>query len=114
MTNTTAHQAAARIREALEQLLNPPHSENVLEAAFQRRDAGRLFNEACSPDSLLALLAERDELAKDAARLDWLERQSKSYGFEGIHEGNAWEIYGAYRSIREAIDSEIAALTNKD
>lgn len=95
-----AHQAAA-----LEQLCKRIEWAGDLVALFISVDAAV---------ALRALLAERDELAKDAARLDWLERQSKSYGFEGIHEGNAWEIYGAYRSIREAIDSEIAALTNKD
>ncbi len=45
----------------------------------------------------------------DAERLDWLERQSKAYGFEDLHEGIVWEVGGAYRSIRDAIDHESAA-----
>lgn len=45
---------------------------------------------------------------RDAERLDWLDRQVESYGFEGIHEGNRWVIDGPYRDIRQAIDEAMA------
>jgi hypothetical protein len=47
---------------------------------------------------------------KDAARLDFLDQQSTSYGFEDMHEGNKWEIGGPYATIRNAIDAAIAAV----
>lgn len=45
----------------------------------------------------------------DTARLDWLETQSTSYGFEDMHEGNRWTIEGPFMSLRTAIDEGIAA-----
>lgn len=44
----------------------------------------------------------------DAQRLDWLEQQGYSYGFEDMHEGNRWLIEGPYRTAREAIDAAIS------
>ena len=65
----------------------------------------------------LALLAKwgqpdqaADSLQEDAARLDWLDQQCEAYGFQDIHEGNRWEIGGAYANVREAIDAERAAM----
>ncbi len=42
----------------------------------------------------------------DTRRLDWLDSQREAYGFADVHEGNVWEIRGAYGSIRQAIDHE--------
>ena len=50
-----------------------------------------------------------DSVLEDAARLDWLDQQCEAYGFQDIHEGNRWEISGAYANVREAIDAERAA-----
>lgn len=46
----------------------------------------------------------------DVGRLDWLDTQRGSYGTDDVHEGNAWVIEGPFNTIREAIDSERAAL----
>lgn len=40
----------------------------------------------------------------DAARLDKLDAIGYAYGFEDMHEGNRWMVYGPYRDIRAAID----------
>jgi len=61
---------------------------------------------------ILARCVEKDRadsVLEDAARLDWLDHQRESYGFQDIHEGNRWEISGAYANVREAIDAERAA-----
>ena len=50
-----------------------------------------------------------DSVQEDVARLDWLDQQCEAYGFQDIHEGNRWEIGGAYANVREAIDAERAA-----
>lgn len=51
-----------------------------------------------------------DSVLEDAARLDWLDQQcGGAYGFEDMHEGNRWEIMGAYANVRQAIDAERAA-----
>ena len=59
-----------------------------------------------------ALESERmkaESVQEDAARLDWLDRQCEGYGFQDIHEGNRWEVRGAYANLRQAIDAERAA-----
>lgn len=48
------------------------------------------------------------ELERDAARLDYLDSCSESYGFENEHLGNRWMIEGAYANIRKAIDYEMS------
>lgn len=54
----------------------------------------------------IAGLIERLRCAeKDAARLEWLDKQVEAYGFEDIHEGNRWVIDGPYRDLRHAIDN---------
>lgn len=55
-----------------------------------------------------AFNAGRAEGGKDAERLDWLERQSESYGFQDIHEGNRWCVEGAYATLRKLIDAAIS------
>jgi hypothetical protein len=57
----------------------------------------------------LASSAPADSVLEDAARLDWLDQQCEAYGFQDIHEGNRWEISGAYANVRKAIDAERAA-----
>ena len=56
--------------------------------------------------------AEIARLRKDAERLDWLDRQGFAYGFQDIHEGNRWEIYGGYMHLRDAIDCGIKCDTS--
>ena len=50
-----------------------------------------------------------ESVLEDAARLDWLDQQCEAYGFQGIHEGNRWEINGPCANVRVAIDAERAA-----
>ncbi len=56
-----------------------------------------------------AVRAPADSVLEDAERLDWLDQQCEAYGFQDIHEGNRWEISGAYANVRKAIDAERAA-----
>lgn len=58
---------------------------------------------------VVASRVQADSVLEDAARLDWLDQQCEAYGFQDIHEGNRWEISGAYANVREAIDAERAA-----
>ena len=67
----------------------------------------RYANAAITADR--AARAPADSVLEDAARLDWLDQQCEAYGFQDIHEGNRWEISGAYANVREAIDAERAA-----
>ena len=55
-----------------------------------------------------------DSVLEDAARLDWLDQQREAYGFQDIHEGNRWEISGAYANVREAIDAARKQGANHD
>ena len=43
----------------------------------------------------------------DAQRLDFLETTCTAYGFEDVHEGNAWYIDGPFSNVRKAIDAAI-------
>lgn len=58
--------------------------------------------------SMTATPAAEQGDAKDAARLDWLDSQGTSYGFEDMHEGNRWMIDGPFANIRNALDAAIA------
>lgn len=62
------------------------------------------FIATANPATILALLAERAELKRDADRLNKLDSIGYAYGFEDMHEGNRWMIDGPYRDIRTAID----------
>ena len=81
--------------------------------------ANLLFIVAANPSAIMSLLdhieqqqAEIARLRKDAERLDWLDRQGFAYGFQDIHEGNRWEIYGGYMHLRDAIDCGIKCDTS--
>lgn len=39
----------------------------------------------------------------DTERLDFFDKQVRAYGTH-YHEGNAWEIEGQFRNVRDAID----------
>ena len=59
-------------------------------------------------DQRIAALESRlREVEKDAARLDYLDALGFAYGFEDMHEGNKWEIHGAYPNLRAAIDATL-------
>lgn len=70
---------------------------------------------ALALESLLAdrqrLQAVAKALRTDTERLDWLDNQYESYGFENYHEGNRWILEGPFNTVREAID---AGLTNTE
>jgi len=51
------------------------------------------------------LKAAIELLAKDAKRLEWLSRQTTSYGFEDEHHGNEWRVTGPFATLRTAIDA---------
>lgn len=70
----------------------------------------------CGPvnAAILAACAPADSVLEDAARLDWLDQQREAYGFQDIHEGNRWEISGAYANVREAIDAARKQGANHD
>jgi len=59
---------------------------------------------------LRTLRAELESRRRDAGRLDWLDMECEGYGFEGVHEGNRWVVEGAYATVRQAIDAEMAAM----
>lgn len=59
-----------------------------------------------------AVLSANAGKVDDTERLDWLDRQGFSYGFEDMHEGNRWEIYGGYMNLRDAIDCGIKCDTS--
>lgn len=62
-------------------------------------------------DEALAKLAAAPNAldASDTALLDCLDQQGYAYGFQDMHEGNHWEIRGAYRTVRDALRAELAA-----
>jgi hypothetical protein len=64
------------------------------------------WNEAL--DEVAGLLAAAQaapaRVPTDTERLDWFETQSTSYGFEDMHEGKKWEIFGPFATLRIAID----------
>jgi hypothetical protein len=59
-------------------------------------------------EEVARLTRENEGLAKDAARLDWLDTQKTAYGFQDLHEGNEWGCSGAYATIRDCIDAALA------
>ena len=68
----------------------------------------RTFNPATAIallDELAALRKENEGLKVDKDRLDWLDGQSESYGFENYHEGNRWTLDGPFNTARQAIDA---------
>lgn len=67
----------------------------------------------CLHSHIDAQAVRLDAAERDKARLDWLETQAVPYGFQDIHEGNGWEVFGAYATVREAIDSERAAIASE-
>lgn len=71
-------------------------------------DALRVKYMADEISDLRAARDPADSVLEDAARLDWLDQQCEAYGFQDIHEGNRWEISGAYANVRVAIDAERA------
>lgn len=144
-----AQQAAARIREALEagptpgpwlyrgksnSFHKPPpegtqyvYGDFILTVGSDYDDekpetqANIDYIAACSPDSLRALLAERDELAKDAARYRWLRNEAWGGGvarhkFPHVVEYRPGLMPTAVLELaEEALDAAIdAALTHKD
>ena len=144
MTNTTAHQAAARIREALEagptpgpwlyrgksnSFHKPPpegtqyvYGDFILTVGSDYDDekpetqANIDYIAACSPDSLRALLAERDELAKDAARYRLLRSNHWRQGDETLVIVRTRSLrLGAQTYSGHLLDEAVdPALTNKD
>lgn len=78
----------------------PHHME-----AFPEYACDQDFVVAASPATILALLAERAELKRDAERLNKLDKLCEAYGFEDVHEGNRWMIDGPFGNIRDAADS---------
>ena len=95
---------------------------NDMRAAFERHTGNGWFDKDWRTETGLwssawhsclaaqpTTTAQPDSVQEDAARLDWLEQQCEAYGFQDIHEGNRWEIGGAYANVREAIDAERAA-----
>jgi len=148
-----AQQAAERIREALEKgptdgpwFVTPrfqdkvdvthsslePGAASMTIARVTVRDSwlteqmsNAAFIAICSPDNLRALLAERDELVKDAERLDYLdtrnarknERNGTIYGWwlNENHNRIALEDHDQRKlSAREAIDAARADALTKD
>lgn len=84
-------------------------THTVLKAAYQSMlDATPAHEPATPPQPVAA------EVEKDTQRLDWLERQGYSYGFEDMHEGNRWMIEGPFRTIRIAIDAAMAGTGSDD
>lgn len=79
------------------------HSPTVASPAADRDFAFMRFPEMYGAPALVA------EVGEDTKRLDWLDTQAKAYGFADVHEGNLWDVGGAYRTVREAIDCESAA-----
>ena len=77
----------------------------------QARDMLRahLFSAQPAPAAPTSPAKAADSVLEDAARLDWLDQQCEAYGFQDIHEGNRWEISGAYANVRKAIDAGRAA-----
>lgn len=95
----------------LEQLANEcgQHGANWYEprhmAAFPEYACDQDFVVAASPATILSLLAEREELKRDADRLNKLDKLCEAYGYEDVQEGNRWMIDGPFVSIRNAVDS---------
>lgn len=64
---------------------------------------------ACNPVAIRELIERLEAAEKDAARLDLLDSFGYAYGFQDMHEGNAWEIRGPFANVRAAIDSAMSA-----
>jgi hypothetical protein len=56
------------------------------------RGANAEYVAACSPDALRALLAERDELRKDAERYRWLRAECEKHGGLTIATEGSWGL----------------------
>lgn len=67
--------------------------------------------------AMLAAAPQPQQIAEpasqDTERLDWLETQGVSYGFEDSHEGNRWTIEGPFRTLRTAIDECMSDATKE-
>lgn len=70
-------------------------------------DLTQYFQNAVNVGSVIQSQADSLANARDAARLDWFDKQCCGYGCEDIHEGNRWEIDGPFNSLRHAIDAGI-------
>jgi hypothetical protein len=89
----------ADVRDMSARVISGQAEEDELVAFFER----------LVPPRPVRITHEEDSVLEDAARLDWLDQQCEAYGFQDIHEGNRWEISGAYANVRDAIDAERAA-----
>ncbi len=137
MTDTTAELAAARIREALEAGPTPGPWDSCGSLVYLAGDGGfdmrncpaaaenAAYIAACSPDALRALLAERDELAKDAARWRLVAGHWKDASMRWKKEPNVPKsitltvdfgvVAAEAAQIEGFLDEAVrAALTNKD
>lgn len=66
------------------------------------------FIAACNPVAIRSLIERLEAAEKDAARLDLLDSFGYVYGFQDMHEGNAWERRGPFANVRAAIDSAMS------
>lgn len=111
---TTAQEAAARIREALTELDAVSGDEVPIRKYLEAR---KKLNAQAGPNALRALLAERDELAKDAARWRALRDGDDESVIDSIYPFSIWENTHWLKrgqALDKAVDSNLAALTNKD
>lgn len=71
---------------------------NVTDREIAQADTIEALRQEITAWSITAenLAAERDALAADAARLDWLSDQA---------EAHSWRMAGPYATLREAVDA---------
>lgn len=109
-----APQAAARIREALEPYdralvaVRTATTDEFPELLRVLRDAAERLSMVCEPGHLRALLAERDELAKDAAAMREALEQIAEVFPSGWHKDDSTYVANSF------IHQARAALTLKD
>lgn len=78
----------------------------IEDADLLRRD--EQFLKECSPEAILALLADNEALRQDAERLRWLRQYEFDIGsYHGVHEHNAAAWFEDISD--EDIDSMMAA-----
>lgn len=101
--------AASIAWTALRDLTDPLGEAGVKIMGHVRIYAQRQYEAGLTEGRATPPAQAANSVLEDAARLDWLDQQCEAYGFQDIHEGNRWEIGGAYANVRDAIDAERAA-----
>ena len=91
------------------------HFEDLPDARYIVNKHGRYLSyvEVATPQPVQpAPVAQAEPInadSRDTERLDWLQSQTESCGFQDMHVGNRWTFDGPFMFVRDAIDAAIQA-----